>query len=92
MALPGVKTARHIVQSHLHDVLAHLAGVVEVVGESLRVGDHKEQLLEFAAVLQNDAVAEGADVVTHVQASGGTVAGEDDLTHDDVSFLYDNYF
>ena len=92
MAFPGVKTARHIVQSHLHDVLAHLAGVVEVVGESLRVGDHKEQLLEFAAVLQNDAVAEGADVVTHVQTSGGTVAGEDDLTHDDVSFLYDNYF
>ena len=87
--LGGVDTAGQVIQRHLHDVVAHLLGMVEVVGEGLCVGDHEEQLLESAAVLQHDAVAQGADVVADVETSGGTVAGEDDLTHDDVSFLYD---
>ena len=66
--------------------------MVEVVGQRLCVGDHKEELVEFAAVLQEHAVAERAYIVAYVQASGGTVAGEDDLTHNRVSFLYDKYF
>ncbi len=58
VALPGVEAAGHVVQRHLQNVLAYLAGVVEVVGEGLRVGDHEVELLEFAAVLQNDPVAQ----------------------------------
>ena len=92
MALGGVQTAGHVVQRHLEDVLPHLTGVVEIVGQGLGVGDHKEQLFKLAAVLQDDAVAEGAYIVAHVQAAGGAVAGEDDLTHNRDSFLYEKCF
>ena len=92
VGLGRVDAAGHVVQRHLQDVLPHLLRMVEVVGQRLCVGDHEEQLVEFAAVLQEHAVAERAYIVAHVQASGGTVAGEDDLTHSRVSFLYDKYF
>ena len=41
--LGGVDAAGQIVQRHLHDVVADLLGMVEVVGEGLRVGDHLEK-------------------------------------------------
>ena len=90
--LGGVDAAGQIVQRHLHDVVADLLGMVEVVGEGLRVGDHEEQLFEAAAVLEHDAVAQGAHIVAYVEASGRTVAGEDDLAHTFNSFLYVRYF
>ena len=90
--LGGVDAAGQIVQRHLHDVVADLLGMVEVVGEGLRVGDHEEQLLEAAAVLEHDAVAQGANIVAYVETSGRTVAGEDDLAHSFNSFLYVRYF
>ena len=90
--LGGVNAARQIVQRHLHDVVPHLLGMVKVVGEGLCIGDHEEQLLKPAAVLQHHAVTQRTDVVADVEASGRAVACEDDLSHDDVSFLYEKYF
>ena len=92
MGLGRVDAAGHIVQRHLQNVLPHLAGVVEVVGQRLCVGDHEKQLVELAAVLQNDAVTQRTHIVTHMEAARGAVAGKDDLAHSDISFLFSKSF
>ena len=87
-----VDAAGQVIQRHLKDVVPHLLGMVEVVGEGLRVGDHEEQLFKFAAVLQRDAVAERADEMAHMKPSGGTVACQNDLSHDRFLLLCENIF
>ena len=66
-ALFGVKTSREVVESHLDDVLANFFGVVCIVGESLHVSHEDEHTVEIASVLQFDAAAERANVVTQVE-------------------------
>ena len=77
----GVETDGEVVQSHLDDVLAHLFGVVGVVGECLCVGDHDEDPVEFSGVLEFHAAPERADEVSEVQPARGAVAGEYDFSH-----------
>ncbi len=69
-----VDAAGQVIQRHLKDVVPHLLGMVEVVGQRLGVGDHEEQLFKLAAVLQRNAVAEGAHKMSHMKPPGGTVA------------------
>ena len=75
------EAAREVVERHLDDVLAHLFGVVGVVGERLRVGNHDEDALVFARILQLDAAAQRAYVVSQVKFSGGAVPREYDFSH-----------
>ena len=77
----GVEAAREVVERHLDDVLAHLFRVVGVVGERLRVGNHDEDALVFARILQLDAAAQRAYVVSQVKFSGGAVPREYDFSH-----------
>ena len=81
VGLGGVDAHGQIVQRHLQDVLAHLLRVVGVVGQRLRIGDHDVDLIELAGILQADALFQGADVVAHMQAACGAVAGQNDLFH-----------
>ena len=74
--LLGVEAAGQIVEGHLDDVLAHLLGVVDVVGQGLCVGDEDEHLLVVGGLLQFDAAAQRPDVMTDMEAAGGAVAGE----------------
>ena len=81
VGLGGVDAHGQVVQRHLQDVLAHLLRVVGVVGQRLRIGDHDVDLIELAGILQADALFQGADVVAHMQAACGAVAGQNDLFH-----------
>ena len=47
-ALCRVDTAGKIVECHLDNVLAHFSRIVGVVGQSLGVGNHYENLIEFS--------------------------------------------
>ena len=80
--LVGVQTAGQIVQRHLQNVLAHLLRVVGVIGQRLRVGDHDKDLIVLAGVLQAHPLLQGTDIVAHMQAAGGAVAGQNDFFHD----------
>ena len=80
----GVEAAGQVVERHLDDVLAHLFGVVGVVGERLRVGDHDEDLLELSGVLQLHAAAQRTYIVAEVQFAGRPVSGQDDFSHNSV--------
>ena len=79
--LGGIDAAGQIVQRHLHDVAAHLFGMLGVVGERLRVGDHDVDFVVFAGILQPDALLERADVMPHMETAGRAVAGQYDLLH-----------
>ena len=75
----GVEPYGEVVEGYLNHVLAHLLGVVYVVGEGLGVGDEDEHLLEIAGFLEFYAALEGAYVVAYVETAGGAVACEDYL-------------
>ena len=79
--LLGVETSREVVESHLDDVLANFFGVVCIVGESLHVSHEDEHTVEIASVLQFDAAAERANVVTQVELTCWTVARKNYLSH-----------
>ena len=57
-----------------------------VVGQRLGIGDHDVNLIVLAGILQGDALHEGADIMSDVKPSGGTVTGQDDLFHTLVPF------
>ena len=76
-----VQAAGQVIQRHLDDVAAHLFRVVGVIGEGLGVGDHDEDLIEGAGVLQLHPAPQRTHIVAHVQPPGGPVAGEDDFFH-----------
>ena len=82
MGLGGVDAAGQIVQRHLQDVLAHLFRVVGVIGQGLCIGDHNVDLIVLAGVLQAHPLLQGTDIVAHMQAAGGAVAGQNDFFHD----------
>ena len=82
MGLGGVDAAGQIIQRHLQDVLAHLFRVVGVIGQGLCIGDHNVDLIVLAGVLQAHPLLQGTDIVAHMQAAGGAVAGQNDLFHD----------
>ena len=86
MGLGGVDAAGQIIQRHLQDVLAHLFRVVGVIGQGLCIGDHNVDLIVLAGVLQAHPLLQGTDIVAHMQAAGGTVAGQNDLFHDVLHF------
>ena len=77
----GIEPRGEVVQSHFDDVLPHLLGIVGVVGEGLGIGDHDEDLLEFAGVLQLDAAAQRPHVMAQVETTRRTVAGKDYFAH-----------
>ena len=81
VGLGRVDAAGQVVQRHLQDVLAHLLGVIGVVGQSLCIGDHDVNFVVLAGVLQAHALFQGADVVAHMQAAGRTVAGQNNFFH-----------
>ena len=83
-----INAAGHIVQRHLQNVVPYLLGMIKIIGQRLRVGDHEKQLLESSAVLQRDAVAQGAYIVPHMKPTGRPVACQNDLSHNHFSFLY----
>ena len=74
-----VETYGEIVEGHLDDVLAHLVGVVYIVGEGLSVGLEDEDFVVEAGVLEFNAAAQGAYVVPDMEGTCGAVAGEDDF-------------
>ena len=82
MGLGGVDAAGQIIQRHLQDVLAHLFRVVGVIGQGLCIGDHNVNLIVLAGVLQAHPLLQGTDIMAHMQAAGGTVAGQNDFFHD----------
>ena len=53
-----------------------------VIGQGLRIGDHNEDFIEFAGILQGYALLQGADIMAHMQPTGGAVAGQDNLFHE----------
>ena len=77
----GVEPAGEVVERHLQDVLAHLLGVLGVVGQGLRVGDHDVNLVKIAGVLQAHALLQRADIVSHMQPAGRAVARQNNLFH-----------
>ena len=77
--LLGVETAGQIVEGDLDYILAYLFGVIGVVSQRLSVGDKHKHLAVIARVLQFYAATERTDEMTDVQATGGTVAGENNL-------------
>jgi len=76
-----IDAAREIVERDFDYVLAHLVGIVGVVGERLRVGYHYENLLERARVLQLDALAERTHIVSQMELARGAVARKYYFTH-----------
>ena len=76
-----VKTAGQIIQRHLNDVLPHLLRIVGIVRQRLCVGDHDEDPLEFARVLQLHATAQRAYVMAQMEPTGGSVARQYDFFH-----------
>ena len=79
MGLGGVDAAGQIIQRHLQDVLAHLFRVVGVIGQGLCIGNHNVDLIVLAGVLQAHPLLQGTDIVAHMQAAGGAVAGQNDF-------------
>ena len=79
MRLLGIKTSREVVEGHLDDVLTNLLGIVGVVREGLCVGNHHENLVELARVLQFHTAAERAYVVADMQSARGAVASQYDF-------------
>jgi len=86
MGLGGVDAAGQIVQRHLQDVLTHLFRVVGVIGQGLCIGDHNVDLIVLAGVLQAHPLLQGTDIVAHMRAAGGAVAGQNDFFHDVLLF------
>ena len=79
MRLLGIKTRREVVKGHLDDVLTNLLGIVSVVREGLGIGNHHENLVELARVLQFHTAAERAYVVADMESASGTVACQYDF-------------
>ena len=77
--LLGIKTSREVVEGHLDDVLTNLLGIVGVVREGLGIGNHHENLVELARVLQFNTAAERAYVVADMQSASGAVASQYDF-------------
>ena len=86
-----VETDRKVVEGDFDDVLAHLFGVVGVVGQRLRVGDHDEDAFEFARLLQFDAAAQRTYVVSQMKPARRTVAGKNDFSHKTINPPLDEF-
>ena len=74
--LLGVEARREVVEGHLNDVLTNLLGIIGVVREGLSIGNHHENLVELARVLQFHTAAERAYVVADMQSASRTVASQ----------------
>ena len=79
--LLGIEAARKVIERHFDDVLPHLLRIVGIVRQRLCVGDHDEDPLEFARVLQLHATAQRAYVMAQMEPTGGSVARQYDFFH-----------
>ena len=86
-----VETDRKVVEGDFDDVLAHFFGVVGVVGQRLRVGDHDEDAFELARLLQFDAAAQRTHVVSQMKPARRTVAGKNDFSHKTINPPLDEF-
>ena len=81
-----IDAAGQVVDDHVAHVIGDVLGGV-AVGDDLVVGD--DDTRGDARVLQLDALADGAEVVTHVQSTRGAVAREHGVllgVHGEVGF------
>ena len=76
-----IEPARKIIERDFRDIRAHLFGIIKIIGERLRVGDHHVDLVEFTAILQFHAPFERAHVVPDMQFSRGAVARKNNIFH-----------
>ena len=77
--MPGRR--RQAFEGDFDDVLAHLFGMLGVVGQRLRVRDHDENLVVLAGVLELHPALQRTDVVADMQSSGGPISSQYNLFH-----------
>ena len=71
-----VQAASQIVQRHLDDILAHLLGIINIIGQGLCIGNKDIHLVVIALVLQLHTTAEATHVMTDMKPARRTVAGK----------------
>lgn len=76
-----IQPAGEVIQGHLQNVFPDFVGMVGIVGEGLRVGDHDVDPVKFAGILQLHPAAQRADIVAQMQPPGGAVASQNDFFH-----------
>lgn len=64
-----------VVQRHLKDILANLFGVLRVVGQRLRVGNHDVDFIVTIGILQLHPLFERPCIMAYMEAPGRTVPG-----------------
>ena len=82
----GIDPAGEIIERHFRDVGTHLFGIVEIVGEGLRIRNHDINFIVFSAVLQFYSALQGPDVMPDMQFSRRSVARQNDIFHKNLSF------
>ena len=85
-----IKTAGQVVESHLHDVLAHLLRMLGVVGKSLSVRDHNIDLIVETGILKPYTFLQRSYIMSHMKPAGGAVSCQNNLFHFLYSFIYRN--
>ena len=68
-----------VVHGHLQEVVLDLLRMLRIVRQRLGIGNHDEDLVELAAVLQGNAFLERAHVMAHMQSSCGSVSSQYNL-------------
>ena len=70
----GVQAAGQVVQGYFYDILTYFLRVVGIVRKSLHVCDEHEHAVIIAFVLQQNAVAEGTNIMSQMKFAGRAVA------------------
>ena len=84
--LRWIKSACHVVERDFDDILTNLLGIVHIVGQCLRIGDHDVYFIVLARILQLNAPLERADVMSEMKPPRRTVACQYDFLHAKASF------
>ena len=74
-----VKTASQVVQCHFNHILSNFFWIIDIVGQSLGIGNEDKRLVVLTRILKLHSPLQRTYVVTDVQLARRTVAGQYDF-------------
>ena len=79
MRLRRIDSDRKVVERHLHNIVAHLCGIVGVVRQCLCVRNHNKNLIKRPRILKFHSPLQRTHIMSHMQLAGRTVACQNNL-------------
>ena len=76
-----VQACRKIIKRHINYILAYFIRIVRIVSQSLHVSHEYKHAVIVAGILKFHPAAQRSNIVSEMQFSGRTVAGQYNFSH-----------